>query len=233
MTKKILFVISAADHWTLKDGTRRPSGFWAEEVVLPYEKFKAAGYDIAAATPGGVSPTVDELSLRPEYAGGEENAIRMRAALAEAAELAKPMPIEDVDLTEYDAVFYPGGFGPMEDLSSDTASAKLLAGTLKSGKILALVCHGPAALLATVDTRGASPFHGYRLTGFSNAEEALGGVSDQAKWLLQDRLEQELAADYVEGASYQPHTVTDRNLYTGQNPASAAPLADEVLKALA
>ncbi len=232
MAKKILFVISAADHWTLKDGSRRPAGFWAEEVVDPYEQFTAAGYEIAVATPGGVRPTVDELSLKPDYAGGKDNAARMRAALANASELAKPITIEDADLDEYDAVFYPGGLGPMEDLSTDAASAKLLVETLNSGKVLALVCHGPAALLATVDAQGGSPFAGYRLTGFSNAEEAMGGAADTATWLLQDRLISDLAAGYSEGAAYQPHTVVDRNLYTGQNPASAGPLAQEILKAL-
>jgi putative intracellular protease/amidase len=233
MTKKILFVISAADHWTLKDGTRKPAGFWAEEVIDPYEQFTAAGYEIAVATPGGAIPTVDELSLKPEYAGGDENAARMRAGLAAMRELAEPMTIEEADLDAYEAVFYPGGLGPMEDLPTDAASAKLLVEALGSGKALALVCHGPAALLATVDDQGRSPFAGYRLTGFSNAEEAMGGAADTAKWLLQDRLIADLGADYVEGAAYQPHTVVDRNLYTGQNPSSAGPLAQQVLKAIA
>ena len=232
MTKKILFVITAADNWTLKDGTRQPAGFWAEEAIGPYEEFKAAGYEIAAATPGGVPPTVDAVSLTPEYSGGEEGAARMRAALAAATEFASPMRIEEADPDEYDAVFYPGGWGPMEDLSADAASARLLADTLAAGKILALVCHGPAALLATIDAAGRSPFAGYRLTALSNAEEAIGGLAVKAKWLLQDRLVSDLGADYREGPSYQPHTETDRNLYTGQNPASAVPLAQEVLKAL-
>jgi putative intracellular protease/amidase len=232
MTTKILFVISAADHWTLKDGTRQPTGFWAEEAIGPYQEFKAAGFEIAAATPGGVAPTVDPLSLSPDFNGGDEGAARMRAALDSATELANPMRIEDAGLSDYDAVFYPGGWAPMEDLPVEAASGRLLTDFLASGRIVALVCHGPAALLATVDSTGGSPFHGYRLTSLSNAEETANGLAGRAKWLLQDRLVSDLCADYREGPAFQPHTEIDRNLYTGQNPASAVPLAQDVIKAL-
>lgn len=229
---KILFVVTAADHWTLADGTKQPVGFWAEEAIGPYQVFKRAGYEIAAATPGGVPPTADRLSLTPEFNGGPEGAERMTAALREATELAHPMRIEDADPGEYDVILYPGGWGPMEDLPDDIASGRLLAERLASGRPLALVCHGPAALLATIGADGTSPFVGYRLTGLSNAEEKLNGLADRAKWLLQDRLVNDLRADYREGAPFQPHVETDRSLFTGQNPASAVPLAEEVLKAL-
>lgn len=232
MTKKILFVITAATHWTLADGTKQPAGFWAEEALGPYEVFTDAGYEIAAATPGGVPPTADALSLTPEFNGGPEGAERMKTALRDATELAHPMRIQDVDIDEYDAVFYPGGWGPMEDLPDDAESGRLLVGWLDSGKPLALVCHGPAALLATVDTDGKSPFAGYVLTGLSNAEERLNGFAERAKWLLEDRLTQELRADYREGEPFAPHIEVDRSLFTGQNPASAAPLAAELVKAL-
>ncbi|MFI0449721.1 type 1 glutamine amidotransferase domain-containing protein [Actinomadura sp. 6N118] len=227
----ILFVITAADHWTLTDGTKHPAGFWAEEAIGPYEVFKAAGYEIAAATPGGVPPTPDALSLTPDFNGGHEGAERMKTALREATELANPMRIEQAELDDYDAVFYPGGWGPMEDLPDNAESGKLLTERLASGKLLALVCHGPAALLATVDADGRSPFAGYRLTGLSNAEEIQNGLADRAKWLLQDRLV-ELGVDYREGEPYQPHVEIDRTLFTGQNPASAVPLAQEIVKAL-
>ncbi|GHA26139.1 hypothetical protein GCM10010303_40940 [Streptomyces purpurascens] len=160
---KILFVITAADHWTLADGTRQPTGFWAEEALGPYQIFKEAGYQIAAATPGGVPPTVDVLSLSPDFNNGEEGAERMRTALREATELAHPMRIEDVTIDDYEAVFYPGGWGPMEDLPGDAASGKLLTDWITSGKPVSLVCHGPAALLATIGPDGTSPYAGYRL----------------------------------------------------------------------
>ncbi|MET7457319.1 type 1 glutamine amidotransferase domain-containing protein [Streptomyces sp. NPDC005574] len=229
---KILFVITASDHWTLADGTRHPAGFWAEEAIGPYQVFKKAGYEIAAATPGGVPPTADALSLTPDVNGGEEGAQRMRTALREATELAQPMRVEDVDIDDYDAVFYPGGWGPMEDLPDDAASGRLLTDWLASGKPVSLVCHGPAALLATIGPDGTSPFAGYRLTGLSNAEEKQNGLADRAKWLLQDRLVDELRADYREAEPFTPHVEVDRTLYTGQNPYSAVPLAEELVKAL-
>ncbi|MFH8901564.1 type 1 glutamine amidotransferase domain-containing protein [Streptomyces coeruleorubidus] len=229
---KILVVITASDHWTLADGTRHPAGFWAEEAIGPYQVFKEAGYGIAAATPGGVPPTVDALSLTPDFNGGEEGAERMRSALREATELAHPMRIEDVNIDDYDAVFYPGGWGPMEDLPDDGASGRLLTDWLASGKPVSLVCHGPAALLATIGPDGTSPFAGYRLTGLSNAEEKQNGLADRAKWLLQDRLVNELRADYREADPFTPHVEVDRTLYTGQNPYSAVPLAQELVKAL-
>jgi putative intracellular protease/amidase len=229
---KILFVITASDHWTLADGTRQPAGFWAEEALGPYAVFKAAGYEIAAATPGGVPPTADALSLSPDFNGGEEGAERMRTALREATELARPLRIEEVDIDDYAAVFYPGGWGPMEDLPDDAESGRLLVEWLASGKPVSLVCHGPAALLATVGPDGTSPFTGYRLTGLSNAEEKQNGLADRAKWLLQDRLVGDLKADYREADPFTPHVVVDRTLFTGQNPGSAVPLAQEVLKAL-
>jgi putative intracellular protease/amidase len=228
---KILFVITAADRWTLADGYQQPAGFWAEEAVGPYEVFKAAGYEIAAATPGGVPPTADALSLTPEFNGGPEGAEKMRIALREATELASPMRIEDGKIDDFDAVFVPGGWGPMEDLSGDVEAGRLLTEWLASGKIVSLVCHGPAALLTTTDANGKSPFAGYRLTGLSNAEETQNGLADRAKWLLQDRLEA-LGVDYRQGAPFQPHVEIDRTVFTGQNPASAVPLAQEIVKAL-
>jgi putative intracellular protease/amidase len=228
----ILFVITAATHWTLADGYQQPAGFWAEEAFGPYVVFKEAGYEIAIATPGGIPPTADALSLTPEFNGGPEGAEQMKGALAAATEPAQPMRIEDVRVDDYDAVFYPGGWGPMEDLPDNAESGTLLTEWLASGKPLSLVCHGPAALLATVDVDGKSPFHGYRLTGLSNAEEIQNGLAARAKWLLQDRLVADLGADYRDGEPFAPHLEIDRTLFTGQNPASAVPLAQELVRAL-
>jgi putative intracellular protease/amidase len=231
MSNKILFVLTAADRWTLADGTEQPTGYWAEEAIGPYEVFKDAGYEIAAATPGAVPPTVDPLSLLPDFNGGEQGAETMRAAVQAATELSHPMRIEEVEPDSYEAIFYPGGWGPMEDLPTDAASGRLLKERLASGRLLALVCHGPAALLATADEAGRSPFRGYRLTSLSNAEEIQNGLADRAKWLLQDRLVA-LGVDYRNGSPFEPHIEIDRSLYTGQNPASAVPLAREIVKAL-
>lgn len=229
---KILFVVTGAKHWTLNDGTEHPTGFWAEELVAPLQVFTAAGYDVVVATPGGVVPVVDQASLAPNANGGQENADAMAKTLSGISQLQAPLRLEDVDLADYVAVFYPGGHGPMEDLSVNRDSARLLRDTLNSGKPLAVVCHAPAALLATEDGEGSSPFAGYRLTGFTNAEETQAGLADKAKWLLQDRLVA-LGAQFQEGDPWGINVVVDRNLYTGQNPASSGPLAREIVTALA
>ncbi|MBQ0984097.1 type 1 glutamine amidotransferase domain-containing protein [Streptomyces sp. F63] len=228
---KILFVMTGVDYWTLADGTRHPTGFWAEEAVAPYEVFTAAGHEIVVATPGGVAPAVDKASLAPEVNGGPEGADAMAKRLAAIGELRRPVKLEDVDPAGYDAVFYPGGHGPMEDLAVNADSAAVLTRTLASGRPLGVVCHAPAALLATVGADGGTPFAGYRLTGFSNAEEQQAGLADRAKWLLQDRLVA-MGAEYAEAEPWSPNVVVDRNLYTGQNPASSGPLAAELAKAL-
>ncbi|WP_406196222.1 type 1 glutamine amidotransferase domain-containing protein [Kitasatospora sp. NBC_01560] len=228
---KILFVVTGATTWTLADGTEHPTGYWAEEAVAPYEAFRAAGHDVTVATPGGVIPTVDQGSLAPEVNGGPEGAERIVAGLKAFTELTHPVELAGVDLADYDAVFYPGGHGPMEDLAVDAVSGRLLVETLDSGKPLAVVCHGPAALLAATREDGSNAFAGYRLTGFTDAEERQAGLADKAKWLLQSRLV-EAGADFREGEPWAPHVEVDRNLVTGQNPASSVPLAAELLRRL-
>ncbi|MFD7198568.1 type 1 glutamine amidotransferase domain-containing protein [Streptomyces sp. NPDC059893] len=228
---KILFVVTGATHWTLADGTLHPTGFWAEEAVAPYTAFKAAGHDIVVATPGGVVPTVDKGSLAPEFNGGQAGADQVAAALDSFGELQHPVKLEDVDLDDYAAVFYPGGHGPMEDLSTDADSGRLLTLALETGKPLGIVCHAPAAMLAAIKGDGTNAFAGYKVTGFTNTEETQAGFADKAKWLLQDRLVN-AGVDFQEGEPWAPKTVVDRNLVTGQNPSSSAPLAAELLKKL-
>ncbi|MFD9884577.1 type 1 glutamine amidotransferase domain-containing protein [Streptomyces alboflavus] len=228
---KILMVVTGSDVWTLADGTAHPSGYWAEEVAAPYRAFTEAGYDVVVATPGGVEPTMDPASLAPELNDGQENADAIAALLSGVAALKQPLALEDVRLDDYAGVFYPGGHGPMEDLAVNAASGALLIAALASGKPLGIVCHGPAALLATADVEGGSPFAGRRVTAFSNAEETQAGFADRAPWLLQDRLVA-LGVDFQEGEPWAPHIVADGNLYTGQNPASAAPLAARFVTAL-
>jgi putative intracellular protease/amidase len=227
---KVLFVVTGARHWTLADGTQHPTGFWAEEMVVPFRSFTDAGFEVEVATPGGVLPVVDEASLAAGANGGVDKADAVAAELAGIEQLKSPLRLEDIDLSNYVAVFYPGGHGPMEDLSVNAHSARLLTDALQSGKPLGIVCHAPAALLAT-EAGATSPFAGYRLTGFTNAEEQQAGLADKAAWLLQDRLVA-LGADFDEGAPWAANVVVDRNLFTGQNPASSGPLAAAMLKVL-
>ncbi|UJH69719.1 type 1 glutamine amidotransferase domain-containing protein [Ornithinimicrobium sp. INDO-MA30-4] len=176
----ILFVVTGADHWTLKDGSQHPTGYWAEELVVPFRTFTGNGHEVIIATPGGVQPVVDAGSLAAEVNGGQERADELEAEIGRIAQLTQPLRLEDVDPDAYDAVFYPGGHGPMEDLSSNAASAHVLTSTLASQKPLGIVCHAPAALLATEDSENGSPFADYRLTGFTNTEESQAGLADNA-----------------------------------------------------
>ncbi|WP_069174502.1 type 1 glutamine amidotransferase domain-containing protein [Streptomyces griseus] len=228
----VLFVLTGADHWTLKDGTAHPTGFWAEELAAPHRVFAQAGFDITIATPGGVAPTVDASSLAAEVNGGQEQADAVASYLASIDETLRiPARLEDTVPTSYDVVFYPGGHGPMEDLAVNEASGRLLTSALDSGIQVGVLCHAPAALLPARREDGSWPFADYRMTGFSNVEETQAGLADKAPWLLEDRLT-ELGARYSAGEAWGPHTVHDRNLHTGQNPASSEQLAREILEAL-
>lgn len=227
----VLIVLSAADRWTLVDGSEHPTGFWAEELVAPYDVFTAAGWDITIATPGGVAPTVDRLSLG--FAGGTPGKRRrIEARLKELAPiLSAPVNLSSVTADDYDVVFYPGGHGPMEDLAVDPVSGALLTERLASGKPLALLCHAPAAAFAATNPDGSWPFANYRMTGLSNREERLNRFARKAKWLLEDRLI-ESGAHYSSGVPLRSYVVVDRNLYTGQNPASSAKLARRLISDL-
>lgn len=228
---KILFVVTGADRLTLADGSTHPTGFWAEEAVVPYQAFRAAGHEVVVATPGGVVPPVDEGSLAPEMNGGQENADRIAEGLESFTELKSPVRLEDVRLGEYAAVFYPGGHGPMEDLAVNADSGLLLAEALESGTPLAVVCHAPAALLAARKEDGGNAFAGYEVAAFTNAEEIQAGLAAKLAWLLEDRLTQE-GLRVRAGEPWGPHVVVDRGLITGQNPASSGPVAEELLKRL-
>ena len=227
---KILFVVTGASYWTLKDGTRHPTGYWAEEFAAPYSELTGASHQVVVATPGGVVPYVDVMSLRPSMAGSEQIAREQEEILRSAEELRRPIELADARLEDYDAIYYPGGHGPMQDLWENADSGRLLTAALASGKPLAIVCHAPAAILAT-RLNGVSPFAGYRVTAFTNDEEEGVGLSAKAKWLLEDELVN-LGVTFTRGEIWKPYTVVDRNLYTGQNPASSGPLAREMLKAL-
>lgn len=226
----VLMVLSGARVWTLKDGTEHPTGFWAEEFIAPYDIFTEAGYDITVATPGGVKPVVDEISL--SISGGTDplSAKKLKSRLAELSDvLENPADLHDQNEEDYDLVFYPGGHGPMEDLAFDEFSGRLLAQRLEAGRPLALLCHAPAAILAAGNP---SPFAGRKVTGLSNREELMNSFSKKAKWLLEDELVAR-GLDYDKGLlPFTPHVVVDGNLYTGQNPQSSKKLAKTLVEAL-
>lgn len=226
---KVLFVMTGASYWTLADGTRHPTGYWAEEFAAPYRELTGDGHEVVVATPGGVVPHVDVMSLRPSMAGSAEIALQLEETMRSAEELRRAILLANARQEDYDAVYYPGGHGPMEDLWQDADSGRLLVAALESGKPLAIVCHAPVAMMAT-RRDGASPFAGYRVTAYTNDELDAVGLRARARWTAEDELVK-MGVDFTRGEVWQPYTVVDRNLFTGQNPASAAPLAREFMSA--
>lgn len=225
---KILVVLTGADHWTLKDGTQHPTGFWAEELLAPLQVFADAGIEVDLASPEGRTPVVDEGSLDPDAIGEEEAAEQREALDALADRLASTLVLADVDPADYDAVFVPGGHGPMEDLAVSADLGGILVTMLDGGKIVSSVCHGPAGLLPATREDGSWLFAGRNLTGFTDAEEEQAGLADKAPWLLESRL-RESGASFSSGESWKPFVVVDGNLVTGQNPASSTEAAREVV----
>lgn len=218
----ILFVVTGARTWTLTDGTEHPTGYWAEELLTPYRLLTAAGHTVAFATPGGVTPVADAASL----SDGDAEAI------AAVPGLDSPLVLADVDAADYDAVYYPGGHGPMQDLAVDEDSAGLISATVAAGRPLAAVCHGLAALLPARAADGSPLVAGRRLTGFTDEEERQGGLADRAPFLLETAL-RDLGAEVDVTPAWSDHTVVDGLLITGQNPQSSASAARALLDALA
>jgi putative intracellular protease/amidase len=229
---KVLFIVSGATYLVLKDGTRHATGYWAEEFARPYKAITDAGHEVVVATPGGTTPNVDMMSLRPSMADGDKGALELEEIIRSAEVMRRPLQLSDVRLEDYDAVYLPGGHGPMQDLAFDADVGRLLTAQLASGKPLAIVCHAPAAILAT-RIHGESPFKGYRVTCFTNDEEEGVGLADKTQWLLEDELKEKVGVQFSRGPIWEPYMVEDRNLITGQNPHSAAVLAEKLLKILA
>jgi putative intracellular protease/amidase len=228
---KILCVLTGSDHWTLTDGTKHPTGFWAEELLSPLQVFSDAGIDVDLASPDGRTPVVDEGSLSPDTIGEEESATQRKALEALADRLASTLVLADVDLTSYDAVFVPGGHGPMEDLAVSEDLGRILVTMLDGGKVVSSVCHGPAGLLPATRDDGSWLFAGRRLTAFTDAEEEQAGLADKAPWLLEARL-REAGASFSSGEPWVPFVVVDDKLVTGQNPASSTEAAQKVVELL-
>jgi putative intracellular protease/amidase len=227
-------ILTGATTWTQKDGAQRPTGFWAEEFVVPHDVFTRNGARIVIATPAGRPSTVDALSLSLQANHGDTEKVAELSAYVERCgdSLRAPLSIEDVNAANFDAVFVPGGHGPMQDLAVDASVGKILHAALRNERqVVAAVCHGQASFLSAGDAQGWS-FKGRKMTAFTNDEETQVGLAANAPWLLEDRL-RAAGAVFEAGAPWSSHVVIDGNLVTGQNPASAGAAAHAVLDRLA
>ncbi|MEN2787429.1 type 1 glutamine amidotransferase domain-containing protein [Sphingomonas qilianensis] len=223
---KILVVLTS--HADLGD-TGKKTGFWLEELAAPYYVFKDAGAELTLASPKGGQPPLDPNSAAPD---AQTDATRRFEADAEAiAALAATHVLSDIDVAAYDAVFYPGGHGPLWDLANDAASIALIEDTLAAGKPVALVCHAPGVLRDVQATDGTPLVKGKSVTGFTNTEEAAVGLSDVVPFLVEDMLA-ERGGVYSKTEDWGVHVVSDGLLITGQNPASSAKAAETLLAAL-
>lgn len=224
---KILLVLTShADLGT----TGRKTGFWLEELAAPYYVFKAAGADITLASPLGGQPPLDPKSADPD--AQTDDTRRFDADPDATAALAQTHKLADIDVADYDAVFYPGGHGPLWDLADDRTSIALIETALAAGKPVALVCHAPGALRHVRNPDGTPLVANKQVAGFTNTEEAAVGLTDIVPFLVEDMLKSN-GGHYTSGPDWAPHVVTDGLLITGQNPASSGPAARALLTALA
>ena len=223
---KILMVLTSHDQL---GNTGRKTGFWLEEFAAPYYVLSDAGAEITLASPAGGQPPLDPKSAEADFL---TDATRRFDADAQAqAALANTLKLSGIKADEYDALFYPGGHGPLWDLAEDLRSIALIESMYVSGKPVAAVCHAPGVLKGATLADGSALVKGKSLTGFSNSEEAAVELTDVVPFLLEDLL-QEKGANYSSADDWQPYTVTDGNLITGQNPASSEQVAQAVLKRL-
>jgi putative intracellular protease/amidase len=223
---KILMVLTSHDR--LGD-TGKKTGFWLEELAAPYYVFKDAGAKIVLASPKGGQPPLDPKSDAPDAQTAAT--VRFNEDADALAALAATQKLKEVVDGEFDAVFYPGGHGPLWDLADDPDSLRLIEQTFSAGKPLAAVCHGPAVLRHARGALGEPLVKDKRVTGFSNEEEAAVGLAEVVPFSLEDELKKN-GARYERGALWQSYVVTDGRLVTGQNPASSAEAAEDVLRLL-
>ena len=223
---KILIVLTSHDQ--LGD-TGKKTGFWLEEFAGPYYVLKDAGAAVTLASPKGGQPPLDPKSETQENV--TESTKRFRADKAAQAQLANTKKLADVSADDFDAVFYPGGHGPMWEMPDNATSIALIEAFVKADKPVGAVCHAPAALVNVRQKDGQYLVKGKRVTGFTNAEEDAVGLTAIVPFLLEDRLKQQ-GGIYSKGANWAAYVQVDGKLVTGQNPASSVPAARELLKLL-
>lgn len=222
----ILMVLTSHDR--LGD-TGRKTGFWLEEFVAPYFVFKDAGATLTLASPNGGQPPLDPKS--DEKAAQTDATRRFSFDKAARGALAATVPLAGVSANDFDAVFYPGGHGPLWDLAQDAASIALIEAMAAAGKPVAAVCHAPGVLRDAKDADGSPLVRGRKVTGFADSEEQASGLSEVVPFLVEDMLVAKGGA-YTKAADWKPHVVVDGWLITGQNPASSEPAARALLAAL-
>lgn len=209
--------------------TGKETGFWEAEFADPYYVFTDHGAEVTLASPKGGRPPIDPSSTQED--AQTEGSKRFRRDEDLQQKLAHTKKLQEIDASDYDAVFYPGGHGPLWDLANDLNSIALIETFNSQMKPMAFVCHAPG-VLANVEDHKTPLVRGKNVTGFANSEEQAVGLSDVVPFLVEDKLNQ-LGANYSKGEDWAVHVMKDGRLITGQNPASSEKAARELMNALA
>ncbi|SHG62918.1 type 1 glutamine amidotransferase domain-containing protein [Flavobacterium defluvii] len=223
--KKVLFVVTSNDKL---GNTGEKTGFWSEEFAAPYYELLDQGVEITIASPLGGQPPIDPKSADP--ASATEDTKRFDADKVLQEKLKNTLKLSTINQKDYDAVFYPGGHGPLWDLVEDRSSIALIESFYTHNKPVAFVCHAPA-VLKNVKVKGEYLVKGKKVTGFTNAEEEAVGLTKVVPFLLEDALASN-GAIFSKGENWQPYAVADGLLITGQNPASSKLVAGKLLDQL-
>ena len=224
---KILMILTSHD--TLGE-TGKKTGFWLEEFAAPYYVFKDAGAEITLASPLGGQPPLDPKS--DDAASQTDFTRRFKSDPSAQNALASTLKLRDMAADNFDAVFYPGGHGPLWDLAENAYSIKLIEALLAAGKPVAAVCHAPGVLRHVKAHDGRPVVADKTVTGFANSEEQAAGLTEVVPFLVEDMLSKN-GGKYSKAADWQPHVVVDGLLITGQNPASSEPAAKALVEMLA
>ena len=223
----ILMVLTSHDQ--LGD-TGKKTGFWLEEFAAPYYTLKHAGARLTVVSPAGGQPPLDPKSDEPDAQTAATK--RFKADPEAQAVLANTGKLADVKAEDFDAVFYPGGHGPLWDLAESRDSIALIEAMIAAGKPVATVCHAPGVLRHVKAADGSPLVKGKKVTGFTNTEEEAVGLTHIVPFLVEDMLKRN-GGEYSKLGDWQPYAITDGLLITGQNPASSEAAAEALLKLLA
>ncbi|MEO8583815.1 MAG: type 1 glutamine amidotransferase domain-containing protein [Flavitalea sp.] len=223
---KVLFVLTS--HSELGD-TGKKTGFWVEEFAAPYYVMADEGVEVTLASPKGGQPPIDPKSEAPD--AQTEATKRYYADEELKQKVAHTKKLGEVNAADFDAVFYPGGHGPLWDLFKNNDSIKLIQNFWSAGKPVAAVCHAPAALLNVKDEKGEPLLKGKKVTGFTNSEEEAVGLTKVVPYLLEEELKAK-GGKYSSGSDWSSYVVKDGMLITGQNPASSKEAAQKLLALL-
>ncbi len=222
----VLFVLTSHDEL---GNTGKKTGFWIEEFASPYYFLTDKGVEVTLASPAGGQPPIDPTSDKPE--NQTEATIRFKADEPLQEKLSRTLPLAEVSADDFDAVFYPGGHGPLWDLAESADSARLIESFYGLQKPVALVCHAPAALKNVKNQDGEPLVKGKKVTGFANSEEDLVQLTEVVPFLVEDMLKQN-GGIYSKAGDFEPYALEDGLLITGQNPASSEKVAELLLEKL-